>query len=382
MERFEGLMRSKKLMVQLILFGVVFCYSSFGEEVKYSVERLPEYEALFTREKGWTGADGAYSLALSDTVTLWLYSDTWIGDIVDGQHKDATMINNTIALQSGKEPSKASVKFFWRTTKEGKPAAFITPADGVGWFWIFDGILADGNLYLFLMQIVKTDEKSVFGFKNIGTWLGEVDNPQEEPLKWRIKQHKVPYGRYSQNSEMLFGSAVMKDRDFVYIYGCNEEWKMGIGRLSMIVARVQSQKIADFEKWRFWNGADWVADANKAKGLFDGIATEYSVSFQPALKKYVVIYTELGMSKNILMRFSPIPVGPWSAPHKIYECPEYTWHKTYFCYAAKGHQGISSPDELIITYVCNSTDFWQMARDARIYHPRFLRVKFDIQGHR
>jgi hypothetical protein len=382
MERFEGLMRSKKSMVQLILFGVVFCYSSFGEEVKYSVERLPEYEALFTREKGWTGADGAYSLALSDTVTLWLYSDTWIGDIVDGQHKDATMINNTIALQSGKEPSKASVKFFWRTTKEGKPAVFITPADGVGWFWIFDGILADGNLYLFLMQIVKTDEKSVFGFKNIGTWLGEVDNPQEEPLKWRIKQHKVPYGRYSQNSEMLFGSAVMKDRDFVYIYGCNEEWKMGIGRLSMIVARVQSQKLADFEKWRFWNGADWVADANKAKGLFDGIATEYSVSFQPALKKYVVIYTELGMSKNILMRFSPTPVGPWSAPHKIYECPEYNWHKTYFCYAAKGHQEISSPDELIITYVCNSTDFWQMASDARIYYPRFLRVKFDIQGHR
>jgi hypothetical protein len=348
---------------------------------KYSVETMPQYDALFTKEKGWTGADGAYSVALSDTLTVWLYSDTWIGDIVDGRHKDATMINNSIALQSGKDPSTASVKFFWRTTKEGKPDAFIAPADGVGWFWISHGVTADGKLYLFLMQIVKTDEKSVFGFKQIGTSLAQIDNPHDDPLNWRLKQYKVPFGRYSDNGNLFFGSAVMKDGEFVYIYGCSENWKKGIGGRSMIVARVQPDRIADFENWRFWNGTDWVADANKAGGLFDGIATEYSVSFQPAMKKYVVIYTENGMSANIMMRVSDMPVGPWSEPSKVYECPEYNWHKTYFCYAAKGHPGLSSPDELIITYVCNSTDFWQMAKDACIYHPRFLRIKFDVQGH-
>jgi hypothetical protein len=83
-----------------------------------------------------------------------------------------------------------------------------------------------------------------------------------------------------------------------------------------------------------------------------------------------------------MMRVSDTPIGPWSEPYKVYECPEAGWHKTYFCYAAKGHQEISSPDEMIITYVCNSTDFWQMVRDSRIYWPRFLRIKFDIKEHR
>ena len=381
MEHFEELMRSKKSMAQLILCGVVFCYSSFGEEVKYPVERLPEYEALFTRDKGWTGADGVFSLELSDNKILWLFSDTWIGDIVDGQHKDATMINNTIALQNGKDPSTASVKFFWRTTKDGKSAAFITPADGVGWFWVFHGVMTDGKLYLFLTQIIKTDEKSVFGFKQIGTTLAQIDNPNDDPLNWRIKQYKVPFGRYSDNGNTFFGSAVMKSEDFVYIYGCNEDWKKGMGRRSMIVARVQPDKITDFSKWRFYSDGQWKSDVNGISGLFDGIATEYSVSFQPGLKKYVVIYTENGMSANIMMRVSDTPVGPWGQPSKVYECPEYNWHKTYFCYAAKGHPEISKENELIITYVCNSTDFWQMVRDARIYYPRFLKTKFDAQGH-
>ncbi|MHC4638569.1 MAG: DUF4185 domain-containing protein [Planctomycetota bacterium] len=377
-------MRQAKVLSLVLLVLISSCRQAGQAKVsmaklKYSVETMPQYDALFTKEKGWTGADGAYSVALSNTVTLWLYSDTWIGNVVNGQHKDATMINNTIALQSGEDPSAASVKFFWQRTKDGKPAAFITPADGVGWFWISHGVIADEKLYLFLVQIVETDEKSIFGFRQIGTSLAQIDNPYDDPLNWRIKQYKVPFGRYSKNGTLFFGSAVMKDGDFVYIYGCDENWKKGMDERYMIVARMSSDKIADFEKWRFWDGANWVTDVKKASGLFKGTAAEYSVSFEPTIKKYVAVYTEYGMSADILIRVSDTPVGKWSEPYKIYECPEYKWHKTYFCYAAKGHPELSNPDELIITYACNSTDFWQMTADVRIYRPRFLKVKFDVQ---
>ncbi|MGB8226212.1 MAG: DUF4185 domain-containing protein [Sedimentisphaerales bacterium] len=373
-------MRQLKVLSLAMLLWAGLCGLADATKLKYSVKTVPQYDALFTREKGWTGADGAYSLALSDTVTLWLYGDTWIGNIVNGRHKDATMINYTIAFQSGKDPSTASVRFFWHTTKDGKPTALITPADGLGDFWMSHGVAADGKLYLFLTQIVKTGEDSVFGFKQIGTSLAQIDNPGDDPLNWRFKQYKVPFGRYSQNGNLSFGSAVMKDGGFVYIYGCSEDWTNGPGGRDMIVARVPPGKITDFENWRFFNGADWVADVNKAAGLFGGIATEYSVSFQPAIKKYVAVYTKNGMSADILMRVSDTPVGPWSRPYKVFKCPECKWHKTYFCYAGKGHPELSEPDELIITYACNSTDFWQMAQDARIYRPRFLKVKFDTQG--
>jgi len=373
-------MTIRNLIAGLVLSSVFLLGCVSAPLPGYSVQTLPEYDALFTRTEGWTGADAAYSVALADDITLWLYGDTWIGDIVDGKHKDATMVNNTIALQQGKDPATASVKFFWGTTKEGKAAAFIRPADGVGWFWIFDGVMADEKLYLFLMQIVKTGEEGVFGFKHIGTWLGEVENPHDEPLTWRIKQYKVPYGLYSQDGNLFFGSAVMRDGDFIYIYGAGENWSKGMGGRSMIVARVPYNKMKDFEQWCFFSDGNWQTDVEGVTGLFDGTATECSVCYQPAIKRYVVVYTGNGMSKNILMRFSPTPAGPWSSAYKVFECPEVEWHKTYFCYAAKAHPEISKEDELIVTYVCNSFDFWQMAADARIYHPRFFRIKFDVQA--
>ena len=374
-------MTFRSVAKKIILFMLFLSGCALAGLPKYAVETLPRYDALFChKNKGWTGADAVYSVALNDTVTLWLFGDTWIGDVVDGRHKDATMVNNSIALQHGKDSSTATVKFFWQTTKEGKPTAFITPDDGIGWFWIFDGIVADEKLYLFLMQMIKTGEKGVFGFKHIGTWLGEVENPHDVPSMWRIKQYKIPYGRYSTDGNVFFGSALMRDGDYVYIYGSSEDWSQGMSGRSMIVARVPHNKMTDFGQWRFLNDGKWQVDMTGLSELFNGTATEYSVCYQPSIKQYVAIYTENGMSKNIMMRFSPAPAGPWSSAHKVYECPEVEWHKTYFCYAAKAHPEISKKDELIITYVCNSTDFWQMAADTRIYRPRFLRMKFATQA--
>jgi len=335
-------------------------------EATYSVEPMPQYDALFTRDTGWTGADGAYSVAMSDTVTLWLYMDTWIGRIINQRHEDAAMVSNTIALQTGKNPSSASVSFFWQMTEDGRPTAFIKPAEGVGEFWIFHSVVTDGQLYLFLKQIIE-------GGRYIATWLGKVENPQDEPPHWRVKQYRVPFGRYSMKGDLSFGSAVMRDGDLVYVYGYAEQ----ADTRQMTVSRATADHMADFNEWRFWTGTDWVADANQSAGLFQGLACEYSVSFQPALKKYVVVYTDGGMSADIVMRVSDTPVGPWSEPCVLYTCPEPRWHKTYFCYAGKGHPEISGPDELIVTYVCNSSDFARMAGDARIYRPRFLKMRFS-----
>ncbi len=112
------------MAIRNLIAGMVLCVPlvlgcASAPLPKYSVEPLPEYDALFTRTEGWTGADAVYSVALADEVTLWLYGDTWIGDIVDGKHKGAKMVNNTIALQQGKDPATISVEFFWQTTKEG-----------------------------------------------------------------------------------------------------------------------------------------------------------------------------------------------------------------------------------------------------------------------
>ncbi|MGD8765738.1 MAG: DUF4185 domain-containing protein [Desulfobacteraceae bacterium] len=354
-----------------------------------SVEILPDYEALFTNEKGWTGADGAYSIMLSNEKILWLFGDTWIGRIKGGRHIDATIVNNSIALQHGRRAANASVEFYYGQTQNDKPAAFFRPRQDQSWFWIYHGARTSKGLFLFLMQMERTDEQAAFGFKLIGSWLGSVDNPEDPPPAWHVRMQKIPWATFKASGNTFFGSALLHISDYFYIYGITEgitggitegiteEIGKGVHRKYMIVARVPETGLDDFDQWRFFGNGRWTADPSEVSRLCGNMANEYSVSYQPELRKYIAVYSENGISRNIVARLASQPYGPWSAPMRLYQCPEVEWDKDFFCYAAKAHPDISlHADELIMTYVANSTDFQKVADDTRLYRPRFLRVRF------
>jgi hypothetical protein len=341
------------------------------------VEVLPGFDALFDNRKGWTGADGAYSLPLSDDLTLWLFGDTWMGDIRDGGHVNATIVNNTVALQHGMPPSEVSLNFYHGRTVDDKPAAFIRPADGRGWFWMYHGVLTRQGLYLFLIQIERTEKPPAAGFKIIGTWLGHVANPRDPPGQWRIAHHRIPWESFYSSTATFFGSWILKKGPWLYIYGTTEDVVDGFHHKFMMLARVPENDLMKFDQWRFYVNGRWSPDFTKAERLCAGIANEYSVSYLAALKKFIVVYSESSHPQNIAARFASNPWGPWSDPVKLYQCPEVSRAEDILCYAAKGHPELSAaPDELIITYVANSTDFYKMAADARLYRPRFIRVRF------
>jgi hypothetical protein len=91
-------------------------------------------------------------------------------------------------------------------------------------------------------------------------------------------------------------------------------------------------------------------------------------------KQYLAIYTDRGLSSRIMGRLADHPWGPWSAPVVLYECPEMRHDAKLFCYGAKAHPALSSGSNIVVSYVVNSFDFWQVARDANLYWPRFVRV--------
>ncbi|MCP4669544.1 MAG: hypothetical protein GY849_24685, partial [Deltaproteobacteria bacterium] len=204
---------------------------------RFSVEPLPGRDACFDRKDGWTGGDGAYSVALSNDRILWLFGDTWIGRVRNNRHEDAVIVHNTVAFQQGAKPRCSNIHFYFPVSREGKPLALIRPADGKGWVWIYDGIVTAGGLYLFLVQIERTDDASPFGFRATGSWLGHVANPDAGPDTWRITQKPIPFSRFSERGDRLFGSALMRDDGFVYIYGIEEEMIEGRPNKYMIVAR-------------------------------------------------------------------------------------------------------------------------------------------------
>ncbi len=359
-----------------VCFGISVGVTLFIPQARsadWSTESLPQYNRLFQQTNGWIGADGDFTVTLTNDLTLWLFSDTFIGEVRHGHRVHAAMVNNSVALQHGVDPANARVEFFHGKSADGKPAALITPADGKGWFWLFDGVMADGKLFLFLSQIERTDDKSVFGFRQIATWLGEVSNPLAPPIQWHITQRKIPFAKFGAGESRSFGSALLVTNGFIYIYGTRERKEAG---KMMILARAPETDLENFAAWQFRTHNGWSTNAKAATGLCEGMASEFSVSWMPSLQRFVLICTENGLSEKIIARTAIEPWGKWSEATVVYRCPEAKWDKQIFCYAAKAHPMLSSTtNELIVTYAANSFDFAQIVNDARLYWPQFVRVK-------
>lgn len=348
-----------------------------GKSGSVSVERAPGYASLFLNSSGWIGGDGNYSVSLGGDTTLWLHGDTFLGEIKGGVRCEGFKIaNNTISLQKGYEPATASMKFFSGRDGAGEPCAVVAPEDGKGWFWIYDGVRTGGRLFLFLIQIDR-DRGSALGFKSVGMWLGRVENPDEPPEKWKITQKKIPCSLFSADGDTFLGSAVLKREPYIYIYGIKEKHEGPWLQKFMIIARAPGKKLDDFSAWEFFDGTGWSSDFGRIAGLFGDCANEFTVSYEDTLHRFIVIYTENGASENINMRLAPEPEGPWSDPVTVYECPEKEWNRNILLYAAKGHPSLSvSPGELIVSYIANSIDFNDLLKDARLYNPQFLRLRF------
>ena len=358
-----------------LLFLILIAACALQPDVR--VEPIPLYNDLFDRQTGWTGADGAYTVPISSNTILWLFGDTWVGDIRNNMHVNATIVNNTVALQSGRSFQKDSVDFYIGQTPGGKAAAFIRPADGRGWVWIYHGIRTPQGLYLFLVQIERTEKPPAAGFRLIETWLAHVANPGDTPDNWQITQYRIPWGHFSSSGATLFGSWALEQGQWIYIYGTTEDVVDGFHHKYMILARAPQSGLARFDQWQFYGNGRWSSDYKKAERLCGGVANEYSVSYLPAMGSYIAVYSDSKNVDSIVARYAPNPWGPWDEPVSIYRCPEARWGKNIICYAAKGHPGmLADPNQLMVTYIPNATGFDTMVNDARLYRPRFIKVRF------
>jgi hypothetical protein len=208
----------------------------------------------------------------------------------------------------------------------------------------------------------------------VATWLAEVENPAAPPQNWSLAARKIPWA----DGRRLFGSSVLVQDGFVYVYGTVDEAVDGFVRKQVVLARAPAERLADFGAWRFYAGGEWVEEAERASRICEDAAGEFSVSHQPGAGRYVMVYTEGGLSERIALRTAPRPEGPWGGAVSVFSCPEAGWAPEIFCYAAKGHPGLSAGEgELIVTYVANATDFSLLEADARLYRPRFIRISFS-----
>jgi hypothetical protein len=343
---------------------------------RWKAEGLPRWEEAFREaDPCWRGADGDASVLLSASRILWLFGDTWITNPDARGRHGGRVIRNSLAIEDLATGRPGKIRFFWRENAEEARAPF-QPKQGTGWLWPLSGVRLGETLLVFFVQVVETADTEL-GFELSGSVLASVSNPDDPPSEWRVDSWDTPFFSHSRAGDTVFGSACLPLEGLLYIYGYREEWSLGPGGRRVLIARAPEAalKSVDFSGWRFFAGDHWTVDVSEASPLFDGAATEMSVSWFPAERSFIAVYSCCGLSPNIVCRTAPRPEGPWSEPTVLYECPEASWNESYFCYGGKAHPELATTgNELIVTYSANSWDFDDLSKDLRLYWPRFIRV--------
>lgn len=357
------------IVLAVALSMTAFC--AIAGDFSFQVSVAPEWNEMFQRTNGWLGADVAYSVPLGSDKSLWLFGDTFVGRIQDGKRTSAKMIHSSIAIQrTGEDP-----EFYYPMDKQRAPQSFIKSLGPRTFFWLSDGVRTDKGLYIFTQQ-VQWLNNTAWGFKCVGTWLAFVQNPDAAPARWKISSRKLPFTQLAAGREdALLGCEILKTGNYIYIYGYSNRTNATAAK-NLILARALENDLDDPGSWEFYSNGTWTKDFDKTSSIFSGAGAEGSVSWQPYLNKFVFVYSD-GIWGTILMRTADAPEGPWSAPIKIYQCPDMRISRNVFCYAAKGHPELSANNELLISYAANSESFSEVMNDTRLYWPRFIRIKFE-----
>ena len=371
------------------------------------------WDSAFTRTSGWTGGDVAGSIDLGDGRTLWLFGDSWIGDVSAGRHAPGSrLVNNSLAVhvhphdKPEAAPEPGGLNFCWgRPDSPGRATAWIVPdrkktsSDAANaqndWYWpTGGGIVVPGpdntrRLILFLYRVRKGDRPgTAMNFQVVGTTMAVVDNAADTVEKWRTRQMDVavngPDGgpRNDRSKDVIqWGMAACTRtgakagrNDYVYVFGVRSGAPLN---RRLVVARVSADHVERFDAWECYAGDErWSHQPADAKAIADGMVSEFSVErFQNNGRwEFLLVQSEPLFGARILARTAPRPEGPWSGPVAVHSVSEIENKPSLFTYAAKGHVHLSRRGEVLVTYIVNSHKFSELVNDATLYRPRFVRV--------
>jgi hypothetical protein len=329
-------------------------------------------DALLTRDGSWVGTDDAYSVPLGDDRTLWLFGDTFLGDRAEGRAA-AGFVSNTVAVQSGLDPSTATLM---RWPLDPADGAVFVAADAGEWLWPLHGIRLGAGALLFFMRVTSTrpelathaeaweQEGSLGFFRVVGAAARWVDDVDIHPREWRPRTVALPDG------EGVLGTAVLGDEDHVYAYA----YRAGDALLARWTREEASAHDLLSPQW--WAGAHgWHDDPVLAVPVMSGVVTEFTVHRH---RDGRFLHVQVGdpLDPAVEVRAAPRPEGPWSLASPVYTPPE-AGREGVIAYAGKAHPELVSddPDDLVVTYASIALTREATLADESVYWPRFARVQ-------
>ena len=289
------------------------------------------------------------------------------------------MVANTIAISSC-HSGIWTIQYHWRPPVHGHKVqrAFFDSGTHAFRYWPLDGFVYEKTLYVALLRVEITSKTKPFGFKFIGVDLAKIANPDDEPGKWSIT-----YLPLSKSLAAAPGVSIVVRGPYALMFGTMDRGEHK--RHAVILTRISLDHLDQPDQSLEYLGSDdkWESGPihADAKDVISEGQSDFSIRYHSEIAKWVMVQQAPGyLTSQIGIRTSANLEGPWSPFVSLMNIPEmqtpHSHSKKIFCYAAKEHPSFeSSPDTLVVTYVCNSLKLLTLIHDMTIYHPIVIQLR-------
>lgn len=311
----------------------------------------------------FTGSDGAISIPVGKDTSIWIFGDSFMGEVVDNQRGDSIsnplILGNIFVELAGKKA---------RTICGGTPdnPSAVVPCDSVDGkqavYWPHHGFVRNGVLHAYMIRIVFDPE----------VWFytdGLVY------VRFKLPDYSIidvsEVDSYNIN-KVWYGWGFFEEDGYYYTYGGNDDRELYIARARLVDNRLSC--------WEYFGNGKWSSDplgAEKLDGLDIRISTQFSVF--PYKGKYILMTQEgYGMSNDIYSFISDSPTGPWYNKKLIYTVPEPSVDTMLHSYNAMAHPEYSRDGKILVSYCINTDVQENLWKDVSIYRPRFIYVPYSM----
>jgi hypothetical protein len=356
--------------------------SGFNPVASLSQKCAPSFPFM----DGWLGGDGDVSVPINDTTTVFIFSDTYVGnkDQKSRQEPGMGMVANTLAIQTCSTNGETDIKYYWNKMYSDNPEPFFRSFTDRYKYWVIDAFSANSNLYVILSKIgpqFGSPPDNIFNFSGLGFTLAKISNPHDVPHDWIIELFPLPD---FMSSTMEIRCHAKQDGHIYLFISRNDT--------SQLIVRKQIDLIDNHESpFEYYAlNKDWkqCIKANDMLEIVKGFRCN-SVNFHPEINQWVMISDIWFKDNKIKMRTAPALTGPWSDELVIYEIPEVTpgnslYSKSNFCYLAREHIQYYDPKNhvMLLTYDINNTDYSEIIANPKIYTPKIISVTLKKNGSR
>ncbi len=343
---------------------------------------------VFPDRDGWYGGDGAYSIPLDGRRTLWLFGDTFVSE--EKGRKDRmgmdVVLGTTLAVSTCSTDRKFSIRYFLKK-QNGK---FISSFGEGEWLWPQDPFIASGVLYIPLLVIeTLPGAEAPFNFRIAGHRIARIrdfraDDPRRWPVEYLDWTKALPEG-----IEALATTSVVSG-NHVYFFPLFRSSKNNITVSGNILTRIDVARLDDPKDHleHLTKDNQWRKElkTEEVKIVFPAAVSEMSVRYSGSDHRWVAVYSSTeNKGRGLMHATAPALEGPWSSPAPLLDSvdelnPAGTLFDPHtFCYAGKEHPQFAHNRNLVVTYVCNSSEDLKnetsfLRRNLFLYRPQVKEI--------